>query len=121
MTKAVTPFLISKLFIALRCAFGRKALGFDCQAVFFAKAHYRLHLGRGMVSVKRRLICPAVDKQDGLRIVERLKVFVPCIVRLAAYRGGGAAALHFLGKAARSAVFAGVVQIYSFSCISPER
>lgn len=26
-----------------------------------------------MVSVKRRLICPAVNKQDGLLIVERLK------------------------------------------------
>ena len=65
-----------------------------------------------MVNINRFLVLPAVDQQNGFRIVQRLVVLIPQVPGFRPDRGHGAAAGHFFSKLPGIAVFACISQVH---------
>ena len=82
------------------------------KVILFPKRSDGGHHLRGVMGVDRFLAGPAVDKQDGLRIVQRLVILIAKVSFFGSDSIDGAAGNHFLGKLAGVSVHTRVAEIH---------
>ena len=81
------------------------------QVVLLPKPCDRLYHGGGMMGVNGSLVCPAVNQENGFRILERLIVLLPQVPLLRADRLYRSALLHLAGKGTCCSIGSTVPQI----------
>ena len=81
------------------------------EIVLFAKLSNGVHHGRGMMFVDSLLIGPAINEQNGFRIIQRLVILIPQITFLSSDGINSATGNHLLSELPGIPVCTSVSQI----------